>query len=513
MLTKYQKARSTRTEISTKSQTFRGGKLVPVNMTAVRSGENGVVRQQVIAELDPIVGRLQSEISLEIVQVMVPALAIDDAKGGTMAGNTDALRDRLSLGEAIFGLENRNDISMRAGIVSKPIGGVRKVSEAVRLAHNVAVNFLRKRRYISATQIEMSNTGITPALLSSTVLDRLNGVLDPEDRINGAVDLSGQFPVKGLGFDGSSAYQNSSVVRYEADGEKRTYPAHIDTNLDANSDRISVEAQLINGQWFPKLFANFEGQLSLRDFYVAQRMDDAAREIDSILDQNPELGFEAVANIAHGLSVDTGKIPFVMYETTRTFTRGIQSAMDGPSLGDMQTSNLVALDFATPVPATEFGGVIVTFVSVKPDESLSSMPHPLLTDAWAQDNFLADEMAIDPVPVRAREIDANVSAGSEDTICLYVGNNHLRKRITSYGWTENTDTSTVAHKSAIWQYAIPASVSPSSIVYPDNLPHYPFADQNAEVVTCHVTTQVAFNTPTIFGPSPIENNTALDAVM
>lgn len=512
MLTKYQKARSTRTEISTKSQTFRGGNLVPVNMTAVRSGENGVVRQQVIAELDPIVGRLQSEISLEIVQVMVPALAIDEAKGGTLGGNTDALRDRLSLGEAIFSLEDRNEISMRSGIVSKPIGGVRKVSEAVRLAHNVAVNFLRKRRYISATQIDIANTGITPALLSSTVLDRLNGVLDPEDRINGAVDLSGQFPVLGLAKTNQGT-PSSAYSGVDASGEVVSYPNGANSQSSYSQNEFSVKMEKVDGLWRPALVANLEANLSLKDFYVAQRMDQAAREIDAILDQNPELGFEAVANIAHGLSVDTGKIPFVMYETTRTFTRGIQSAMDGPSLGDMQTSNLVALDFATPVPATEFGGVIVTFVSVKPDESLSSMPHPLLTDAWAQDNFLADEMAIDPVPVRAREIDANVSAGSEDTICLYVGNNHLRKRITSYGWTENTDTSTVAHKSAIWQYAIPASVSPSSIVYPDNLPHYPFADQNAEVVTCHVTTQVAFNTPTIFGPSPIENNTALDAVM
>ena len=91
MQTKYQKARSTRTEISTKSQTFRGGKLVPVNMTAVRSGESGISRMQVIAELDPIVGRLQSEITCEVTSVFVPALAIDDAKGGSvMAGNTDA---------------------------------------------------------------------------------------------------------------------------------------------------------------------------------------------------------------------------------------------------------------------------------------------------------------------------------------------------------------------------------------------------------------------------------------
>lgn len=505
MQTKYQKSRSTRTEISTKSQTFRGGKLVPVNMTAVRSGESGIARMQVINELDPIVGRLQSEISCEVVSVFVPALAIDDAKGGSvMAGNTDALRDRLATGEAIFGLENRNEISMRAGIVSKPIGGVRKVSEVARLAHNVAVNFLRKRRYIDAVQVDVANTSITPALLSSTVLDRLNGVLDPEDRINGAVDLSATMPVSGIGFR-TNPYVETKTGTRDGDGDVETWS----TVVTSGSDQVRVRSK----DGFPDIFANFEGQLSLKDFYVAQRMDQAARDIDAILDANPELGFEAVANVAYGLSIDTGKLPVVMYETTKRFARGVQSAMDGPSLGDMQTSNLVALDFAIPVPATEFGGVLVTFVSVKPDESLSSMPHPLLTDSWAQDNFLADEMAIDPVPVLAREIDANVAPASEDTVCLYVGNNHLRKRITSYGWTENTDVSTVAHKSAIWQYEIPASVSPSSILYPDDLPHYPFADQLAEVVTCHVTSQIAFNTPTIFGPSPIENNAALDAVM
>lgn len=505
-MTKYQNPTTKRRESRSLGGRFRGGKLAPVMATALRESESAILSQQINFELDPIAGRMITPITAEMIAVYVPLQAIDALKNpeSDYAGNTEVVRDKLLSGTPLFGLEDEGEISKRLGINPRSVGGVKKVNEVGRLAHNAAVNYLRQRKYVNTVKVLAENMNVTPALISQTVLDRLNGVLDPEDRVNGAVQLdlgNVRMPVEGVGVE-----YNATPV---------TTPGWNDTENDRAADshyfsdhaagiRLAIAEE--NGR--PAVYAVGEGQnaggISLTDFYNAELMDSLTRQMRQIVDDNPEYGEEMVTRWAHGLSVDGGKTPWVIHQSQKMFGQQFRRATDGANLDVAQSDMMQTIDFTVPIPPTELGGVVITFAAIKPDETLASQPHPYLSDVWGAQNFVSDEMARDPVPVTIRELDSDCLQADEETRALYVGYNGLKKAYISYGFNRHLDPTTVEAKTAIWQLEVPMSVTPESVLYPEELEHYPFADQLAEVCTYQVMSQATINTPTVFGPTPVE---------
>jgi len=507
----YQTTRNTRREARTLVGRFRGGKLVPVHATAVRGNEGGMLSVNIVKELDAIAGRMITPIKGVVHSVFVPVQAIDAIKDPNAAypGMTEVIREKLLSGNPLFGLENEGEISKRCGVNPRSIGGAKRVNEMVRLAHNAAVNYLRQRKYDKATLLSAANTAVTPAIISQTVLDRLNGVLDPDDRINGAVQLelpSMQLPISGLGIVNGAgaapaAAANGNAV-WSQGGVSTT-----SSKLSRSGDYALFET---NAAGVPNVFAQLNGttagNVSLTDFYNAEKMDALTRTMREIVDANPEYGEEMVLRWAHGLNVDNARVPFVIAEREMMFGRSIVGATDTAGInGDVMRSDMMLeMSFSVPVPKTELGGIIITFACLKPDETLSGQPHPFLSDVWGAENFVADELALDPVPVTIRELDADCTSAQETTVALYTGHNQLKATYVDYGLNRHLNPATVANKTALWQIKVPMSVTPDSILYPENLDHYPFADQNAEVCTYTITSQLVVQTPMIIGPTPVE---------
>lgn len=505
MISKYQSSRGKRREAITKTGTFRGGKLVPGMAVAVKGSEGGMLSQTVTYELGPVPGRMITPITGELIAVFVPVQAMDEIKapGAAYAGMTEVVREKLLTGNPLFNLETEGEISQRCGIEPRSISGVKKVSEAVRLAHNVAVNHLRQKRYDKAQLLLHTNSLVTPAILSQTVLDRLNGVLDPDDRINGQVslDVNVNLPQTDLSVLSNTAKAVNSNLQIEVNGAAAPRQVGIfDAAAPIAADNLFAR---LNATALPSQ----TGNVSLTDFYNAETMDRITREMDQIIKNNPEYGEEMVLRWAHGLSVDTGKTPFVIAEQRSFFQRNIVGAMDtaGVNGETMRSDFMMQMQFTVPIPKTELGGIIVTFMVVKPDETLASQPHPILSDVWAADNFVADELALDAVPVTGRELDSGIATALESTVMLYTGHNALKQAYMHYGFTRNTNLATVANKTAVWQLAVPLSVTPSSVLYPDSLSHYPFADQLGDVCTYTIASMATIETPMIFGPTPVEN--------
>lgn len=517
MLSKYMQPRGYRREGRTLAGRFRGGKLAPVMAVPFRESESGVINQTVTYELDPIAGRMITPITAEVVCVYVPAQAIDALKNpdSDYPGNAEVLRQKLLSGSPLFGLEEENEISKRLGVVPRSVDGTKYVNEAARLAQICAVNFLRQRKYVKATLLDSTAMNVSPAIIGQTVLDRLNGVLDPEDRVNGSVtlDFNGpKIPVKGMAVESWSGYNkthtgtahNNSGAQVALSGGSFDWLA-VGDNVGPNKVYIR-ESKETPGT--PDVHVSLDGiepgSISLSDLYTAERMDDLVRQMRQLADQNPQYGEEIISRFAHGLSIDPGKQPFVLYERRAIFGTAISRAMDGPNLDKIQTDSVVQIPFTVPVPATEFGGVVITFCSVKPDETLDAQPHPILSSEWGARNYIADEMAIDPVPVTIRELYADCDQADENTVALYVGNNHLQRNYVNYGFNRHLDPTTVEAKTALWQIKIPMSVTPDSVIYPDDLDHYPFADNLAEVCQYNIQSNARIATPVIFGPTPVE---------
>jgi hypothetical protein len=517
----FQTAKNVRREARSRTGRFRGGKLNPVMAVAIRGNEGGVLSQNLTLELGPIPGRLITEITAEMVSVFVPVQAIDAIKdpNAAYAGMTEVIREKLLSGNPLFGLENEGEISKRCKVNPRSIGGQKRVNEMVRLAHNAAVNFLRQRKYVNATLLPHTNAAVTPAILGQTVLERLNGVLDPDDRINGSVQLSipnVNLPVLGLGLrSGSPGGEAVRGIR-QTDGSTVFEPSvDVDSN-NANVKNIVMRTTGTAPNTYPAVVAQLNGvmagNLSLHDIYNAEKRDQLTRTMREIMDQNPEYGQEMILRWAHGLSVDSGKVPWVLAEETRVFGKNIVPAMDSAGvLNDTMRSDMaLKMEFTVPVPRTELGGIIITFAVIKPDETLSDQPHPFLSDVWGLDNFVADELAIDPVPVTIRELDSECTSGQESTVAMYTGLNALKQTYVDYGLSRQLNPTTVQAKTAIWQLKIPLSVTPDTILYPADISHYPFADNGdgtatpSEVCTYTITSAATIQTPLTFGPTPVE---------
>jgi len=147
---------------------------------------------------------------------------------------------------------------------------------------------------------------------------------------------------------------------------------------------------------------------------------------------------------------------------------------------------------------------VVTFLVVKPDEVLKEQPHPVLSNPWVFDNLAAQELELDPVPVTAREVQASVLQADETKVMFYTGFNELRRSYINYGWNRHVDPATVDAKNALWQYEIPASVTPENIIYPDDIDHFPFVDQDAEIARYMIASTYVGKSPIFVGPSPVE---------
>ncbi|MBW7921367.1 MAG: hypothetical protein H3C51_04620 [Rubellimicrobium sp.] len=508
----YQSTRNVRRDSRTLVGRFRGGKLAPVLAVPVRGNEGGLLSQQITLELDPIAGRMITPITGEVISVFVPVQAIDAIKDpdADFAGLTEVIREKLLSGNPLFGLEAEGEISKRLGVNPRSIGGVKKVNEMVRLAHNAAVNFLRVRKYVYATKLLANNTAITPALISQTVLDRFNAVLDPDDRINGSVQLDipnmslpVTFPASApeiRSTSGGALQKGKTLSTGSSDGKLAQ------VNMGAETAASTGNAYVAYSGVVAALNGAEAGAVSLTDFYNAETRDRLTRTMRQIVDDNPEYGEEMVLRWAHGLSVDTGKTPFVIYQEQRAFGRSIVGATDKVGVEDdtMRSDMMLMMGFNVPIPKTELGGIVITFACLKPDETISSQPDPFLSDVWGVDNFVADELALDPVPVTIRELDSDCASGDEATVTMYTGLNQLKATYVHYGLNRHLDPNTVENKTAVWQLEVPLSVTPDTILYPQNLSHYPFADQNAEVCTYVVSSNAVLQTPMIIGPTPVE---------
>jgi hypothetical protein len=511
-------ARNPRREAITLVDRFKAGKLAPVRAIPVKGREAGLISGQVVLELDPIAGNMITQISGGIVVVYAPTQAIDAIKNpaAAYAGMTEVIRTKLLTGAPLFGVETEGELSMRCGVNPESIGGVKKLCENIRLGHNVAVNYLRQRKYVKATLLLHSNTAITPALIGHTVLDRLNGVLDPEDRVNGLVQFQtgtitapvnagGLLPLVNV-FQGDASISRTGFAGGADTGGLSTVLAAKRASAAAGS---ALSAPL-PGVTLPPLQANLAGlnigSISLTDFYNAETQDRITRALRAMVDADPINGEALALRWAHGLTFDNDGKPFLLYEDEQVFGKDIVPAMDSAGVvSDTIRSDMkLMLDFSVTIPATELGGVVYIFAQVKPDETLKSQPHPIASKPWGLDNFAADELALDPVAVTGRELYSDIAAGSESTVMLYTGLNALAANYTTYGLSRRLDPATVANKTAVWQLDIPMSVTPDSVIYPAVLNQYPFADQAAEVVTATTTHVLVLQTPMVFGPTPIE---------
>lgn len=522
-----------RSEYQHNAGRIKSAKLMAALAVPFLGREAGLLRQEVGVQLDPVAGQMLSTTFLTVTSVFVPVQAIlallspDDEN----AGVTEIIRRKIKDKTPLDTLELESEISKRLGLVPRTIAGQNKITNFVRVAHNVGVNHLRRRRYVYADTVEHDNMAVTPAIISRTILDQFNGALDPDEHANGRVGLnmsgdaplSGAAPVLGITFPSSpGAAYPAEIIGTGSGGNRRVRiqagtagAGAIDfanpSGSGSEADSMKIRADL--SQVVADMTGVSGGGFSLTDLYNAQKADQLIRRMRQVADASPEEAEEAVLDWVFGLRADTDKHPYVLYENRISLDDVRRSATDQTGVLDetLVTYQHNTISFQVPVPATELGGIVLTYLQVTPDEVVDQQPHPILSEGWTAVNHAAEQMRLDPEPVTFRELQADIATASEETgIKFYSGANALKRAYSHYGFNRQTDMDTVDAKTVIWQYAIPAGVTPSNILYPENFSQYPFLDQLAEVVQFSAKSTATIRTPMFFGPTPVEKLAIVD---
>lgn len=493
----------------------KAAKLVPVNITAVKGNEGGLYSGSVAVDLDPVAGRLLTQAFAKVTCVYVPIQAIEALRTPDVPENamTEVIRRKLMNGTSLYAYVPESDVSKYAGVNPINYGGQKQLLNCVTGAYNVAVNYVRKRKYVYATERAYGVATIAPAVIHETVLDLFNAVLDPDDRVNGQVSLdfnNERAYVVGITQENSGTHTSANATLY-ADASRinfRTGTPGTGVNfmrkegnpggqgLDIYADLSQIEA----------------GGFSLSDLYSAQKADELVRRMREIANANPLLGEDAVLRWCYGLQAENQRFPFTLYEERIALGERRQAATDAAGIQDeVMVSQLTdTISFSVPVPKTELGGIIVTLLQVTPEEVIQSQPHPLLCSDWVQPNHAADSLKVDPVPVPFRELFSDVPRANEFDQKFYTGFNEMKRNYVTFGFNRSVDPNEVSTKSVVWSYAIPAGVSPDNINYPEDFSQYPFLDQTARVVTYSASYVMSLETDMFFGPTPVEKVAIVD---
>lgn len=507
---------SVRREYQHSSDRFKIAKLAGIMAVPFGPNESGLLHQTANFELDPVAGHMRSDMFAKVTVAFIPFQCIRQCMlpDDTTAGITEVIRqiaeDRAPL--LPTQLEGESDITRMMNIVPMSVAGAKRLSPVSRIAYNAAVNYMRKSRYIYATEVPYTNGSLTPAIIEQTVLDKFNAALNPDDHINGNVKLR---------LSATDARVHGIVQKNNAIPPTNPVVAGEINAMNASADGVWVGDANFN-LYFKRKAGNPAGDeldiwadlqpvsaegFSLVDLYNAERADKLVRAMSDLYKKDPWNGERAILRWVLGLKTDTGQQPFVLYENRVRIADLRKNATDAVGLQDevMMSYHLSQFDYKIPVPATELGGIVITLAQVTPDEVLEMQPHPILSRPWEVPNYAAESMMLDPELVVAREVQADIALAADETDPLFwVGHNELKRNYVRIGFSRGVDLETVDSKTVMYQYGIPAGVTPDNILYPEEFSQYPFLDQNADVVEFGIISRATINTPMFFGPSPVE---------
>jgi len=476
----------------------------PLACCAFNPDEGGMVSTDLNVRLAPVDGLMRSAAYVEVAQVFVPYQAMEKLELDTQddAGVTEMTRRRLLAGQGI-GLEDANVISEAFNVHPISIGGTPRVLKEVRLAYIAAVNHLRLNAYFDATTATKTETAILPALLTANVLERFNGVLDPERNIDGAIKLTGELPLKGLGKLNGTFGDGTQTVR-NSEGGTDTFTNSSD--IKPYDNEMFVVEEDPNNAGYPYLRVNMaEGEtITLRDMIKSQKLDELIRAFAGLRQLDPVNADEKIERALYGLQVDYDHNCQVMYREVYELRAMHHTPMDGASRNEVSGHFELKDNFTTVVPRSELGGQLVTVAMVKPMETIEKQPDPNLTSQRTIVNRIQDETQLDEQLVVRRQVESDVAAIDEDTPVFWVGHNSLKHDYVTRG-PNAQQTFEVDMKSTMWVHPVPTSVTPENINYPaEGISMYPFASWTGGHAEYTIDQRAEISTPLAKGPTPVE---------
>jgi len=481
----------------------------PVACCRFRPNEGGQVITPISVSLAPVSGELRSKVNVQVLQVFVPYQALDKLENpeNEHAGNTEAIKKNFTAGLAGIGLEAENAITKACYSHGIQTGAGVMVQKSIRLAYIAACNHMRQTVYHDAELLENDHTGFVRATLSASVLQRFDGVLDPEPLADGAINLTGDLPVTGIyGRSANPGEVTSNTSFVDANGDSAVGD-RVSFAWDAAAQHQILVSRREDGSVAVEADLSGAGEFTLRDLMEGRKMEGLIRGFAEIVKNDPVHGEEAVRRALYGLSMDVRDVPQVMFNQTYQLSPQMHQPMDAAGVNEISGHFQMSDSIGTIVPRTELGGQLITMLVVRPLERMARQPDPAQTEVWQPINKVHDELQLAPVKLTRAQLESDVSAADRDTDSFHTGHNRIKLSYSASGVNEAQTDSSVQLKSSMWDYSIPVGLTPQNINYPETLPDgfmYPFAYWNGAEAEYTVMQSASIVTTLAAGPSPIE---------
>lgn len=345
--------------------------------------------------------------------------------------------------------------------IANALGLIAKAGQLVNTAYHETYlttwNFLARQRSKDITPKLLTSTALAPAFWGENNMSEI--VPDFDDAlIAGEVPLTvtaGRFNVQGIGFiNAGVADVGPSSVR-ETGGATVNYNRSRNTANTANLQTV-IAATTANPA-FPEVFAEMEENgivVSLANLEQARKLVSWAKLREQYEGHTDEW---IIDTLMQGFHIEDQEFmqPIILDQVQVPFKQALRYSTDHDNMDSKATNGVATGSINIHVPPNIYGGVVMVFAEVIPEQLFERQPDPYFTATSVDDfpNYQRD--ALDPMPVE-KVLNKHVDAmhGTPDGLFGYARKNwrwlKWPFRVGGDLWSAVTGTTTTEARREIW---------------------------------------------------------------
>lgn len=297
-----------------------------------------------------------------------------------------------------YGTAGANAIYKYLGVHGLP---AQQVNTAYLEAYNAVWNFVARDRSADIDARLMTTTSLAPAFWGPSNMSGMVPDFD-DGLIAGEVPLtvtSEKIPVRGIAKSGTSWQSGTTGQVWESDGQANTYNGFSAIDAD-QADRLFYVKKNALGA-FPDIYAEMAQNgitVSLANMDQAKKLASFAK-LRAQYEGHPDAYI--IDMLMQGISIEEQHWlqPMLISQTTAEFRQALRHATDGASLTDKVTNGIATGSVGINVPQNSYGGVVMVFAEILPEQLYERQPDPFFTATGVDDlpNYFKDVM--NPMPV------------------------------------------------------------------------------------------------------------------
>lgn len=405
--------------------TLKAGRIMPIAAYNVLREDSSQGRVPVAVEMRETEELLVNKVWLRITSAFIPHSALPRFEKNPTFVQKAYMGEEPMAGKAVipyiqthaYGTPGANAVYKTLGLFAQP---AQQVNTSYLESYNEFVNFVAMNRSKKLDQREPLDGTLAPAFWGPNNMSEIVPTFD-SGLIAGEVPLSvveAKMPVSGIGIVGGGAGAPIAGVGETPSNGDGALPAKYyarGRNLSAGVEPIWVGKLADNGSGFPNIYAELEEngiKVSLANLEQARRLVSWAKLRERYEGHSDEWIIDTLMQGFHVEGLDWMQ-PVILDTQMVQFKQGLRYASNAPDLNEKATNGMAAGSVSVALPPNMYGGVIMIFAEVIPEQLYERQPDPWFTATTVDDlpNYYKD--VNNPMPVEQvlnGEIDVSHSA-------------------------------------------------------------------------------------------------------